>query len=79
MAIREIIKPESETYTIHIPKNYLHREVEVILLPVFSSSQKHVPAQRERDFEPALYHGASSATKDEVDKYLQTSRDEWQL
>jgi hypothetical protein len=31
--IREIIKPESEIYNLHIPKEYIGKEVEILVLP----------------------------------------------
>lgn len=33
MMIREIIKPQQEEYTIHIPKEYLNTEIEILILP----------------------------------------------
>ncbi|MBV5277903.1 MAG: hypothetical protein J0647_02490 [Campylobacteraceae bacterium] len=37
--LREIIKPMSEFYNIHIPKEYINREVEILVLP-FSYDKK---------------------------------------
>lgn len=31
--LREIIKPESESYILHIPKEYIDKEVEILVLP----------------------------------------------
>lgn len=31
--LREIIKPESENYILHIPKEYIDKEVEILVLP----------------------------------------------
>ncbi|MFW6307868.1 MAG: hypothetical protein ACOC08_04405 [Campylobacterales bacterium] len=31
--IREIIKPTGQEYTLHIPKEYLNQEVEILVLP----------------------------------------------
>jgi len=31
--LREIIKPQSEEYILHIPKEYLNHEVEILVLP----------------------------------------------
>ncbi|MGD9718596.1 MAG: hypothetical protein AB7U24_05085 [Sulfurimonadaceae bacterium] len=39
--LREIIKPTSELYSIHIPKEYLNRDVEILVLP-FSYNEKHI-------------------------------------
>ncbi len=32
--IREIIRPQTQSYTINIPAEYLDREVEILVLPV---------------------------------------------
>lgn len=31
--VREIIKPTSEFYNLHIPREYINREVEILVLP----------------------------------------------
>lgn len=31
--VREIIKPTSESYVLHIPKEYINQEVEILILP----------------------------------------------
>ncbi|MDY0320452.1 MAG: hypothetical protein RBR23_01840 [Arcobacteraceae bacterium] len=31
--VRQIIKPTSEFYNIHIPKEYINQEVEILVLP----------------------------------------------
>jgi len=31
--VREIIKPTSEFYNLHIPKEYINHEVEILILP----------------------------------------------
>ncbi|MBN2897000.1 MAG: hypothetical protein JXK05_14040 [Campylobacterales bacterium] len=37
--VREIIKPTSEHYDLHIPKEYLNQEIEILILP-FSYPQQ---------------------------------------
>lgn len=37
--IREIIRPTSEYYNLHIPKEYINQEVEILVLP-FSYKKK---------------------------------------
>ncbi|MEA3522395.1 MAG: hypothetical protein U9R50_05425 [Campylobacterota bacterium] len=39
--IREIIKPQQEEYTIHIPKEYLNHKVEILILP-FDDTTKEI-------------------------------------
>ena len=31
--VREIIKPKSEVYNLHIPKEYIGKEVEILVFP----------------------------------------------
>lgn len=31
--VREIIKPTSENYVLHIPKEYINQEIEILILP----------------------------------------------
>jgi len=38
--IREIIKPQKEEYTIHIPKEYLNHKVEILILPFDDTSKE---------------------------------------
>jgi hypothetical protein len=33
--LREIIRPDNEYYNLHIPKEYVGKDVEVIVLPLF--------------------------------------------
>lgn len=42
--IREIIRPKTQSYTITIPKEYLNKEVEILVLPL--SSEKILSDQR---------------------------------
>ncbi len=37
--IREIIRPKSQEYTVRLPKEYLNREVEILILPFFRDSR----------------------------------------
>ena len=32
--IREIITPEEESYRIRLPKEYLHRKIEILIFPI---------------------------------------------
>jgi len=31
--IREIIRPSSEYYSLHIPKEYIDKDIEILILP----------------------------------------------
>lgn len=78
MVIREIIKPDSDTYILRIPKEYLHKEIEVILLPTSSVNQREDHINANKEFEPEKYYAAAETTKQEIDNYLQNVRNEWQ-
>jgi len=38
--LREIIRPTSENYNIHIPKEYINTEVEILILPFSTLNDK---------------------------------------
>lgn len=38
--LREIIIPTSEFYTVHIPREYINHEVEIVILPFYHSPNK---------------------------------------
>ncbi len=38
--IREILKPKGEELVIHIPKEYVHKEVEVLVFPLSENESK---------------------------------------
>ena len=48
--LREIIKPTSEYYNLHIPKEYINKDIEVIVLPLFDL-KKDIP-QESKSFNP---------------------------
>ncbi len=43
--LREIIIPQSENYNLHIPKEYIDQEVEILVLPLseikYTNKQKN--------------------------------------
>ncbi len=39
---REIIRPTSQEYLLHIPKKYLNQEVEILVLPFSRNKSKDV-------------------------------------
>lgn len=43
--IREIIRPSSSNYSIHIPEEYINQELEILILP-FSHSKEHDPSNQ---------------------------------
>ena len=47
--LREIIKPTSNTYTIHLPDEYLNREIEILILPFSRNdkkTEKNIPKRK---------------------------------
>jgi len=47
--LREIIRPTSEFYNIHIPKEYINHEVEILVLP-FSYQQTRFEESIEKKY-----------------------------
>lgn len=47
--LREIIKPTSEFYSLHIPKEYINQDVEILVLP-FSHQENSVENDRKETF-----------------------------
>jgi len=56
--IREIITPEDESYQIRLPKEYLHRKIEVLIFPI--QDQK----EGEREPEENILKKATGILKD---------------
>lgn len=56
--IREIITPEDESYQIRLPKEYLHRKIEVLIFPI--QDQK----EGEREAEENILKKATGILKD---------------
>jgi len=43
--IREIIRPSSNNYTIHIPEEYINKEVEILVFPFSYNEKNPLPEQ----------------------------------
>ena len=71
--LREIIRPDNEYYNLHIPKEYVGKDVEVIVLPLFDLA-KITPVGERKTFDPMAFFGAASASKESVDAYLSQTR-----
>ncbi|AEG31683.1 hypothetical protein [Thiomicrospira cyclica] len=74
--LREIIRPDNEYYNLHIPKEYVGKDVEVIVLPLFDLV-KTTQVEQLKTFDPMAFFGAASASKASVDAYLSQIRSEW--
>jgi len=76
--LREIIRPTSEFHSIHIPKEYINQEIEIMVLPLFMiEKSKHTRAIK-KEFNPQEFYGATTSSKSEIDSYLSNSKNEWE-
>ena len=71
--VREIIKPISEIYNLHIPKEYINQQVEILILP-FSYDEKN-SIQENDIFTKTL--GILKNDKIDPIKWQNEIRDEW--
>lgn len=46
--LREIITPQSDEYTIHIPKEYINTKVEILVLPFAYTNEKMIQASQNK-------------------------------
>lgn len=74
--LREIIRPDNEFYNLHIPKEYVGKDVEVIVLPLFDLV-KTPSIGEQKPFDPMAFYGAASVSKQSVEAYLSQTRSEW--
>ncbi len=73
--VREIIKPISEVYNLHIPKEYLNKRIEILILP-FSYNEKDENIEQNDD----VFKKTSGILKNtNIDplKWQEEIRDEW--
>jgi hypothetical protein len=74
--LREIIKPSSEKYMIQIPKEYIDKEVEILVLPfVYEDNIKTKKVKNK--FNPEEFYNASNISKKDIDDYLKSVKEEW--
>jgi len=71
--IREIIRPQTQSYTINIPAEYLNREVEILVLPV--GPERKVLSQSASIVNKTA--GILSKNKVEPVSWQRKVRDEW--
>ncbi len=72
--LREIIRPTSENYNIHIPKEYINKEIEILILPF---TYNKILEDMKNEFDPGKFYNASCFSKDDIDNYLNNSKAEW--
>ena len=73
--VREIIKPISEVYNLHIPKEYLNKRIEILILP-FSYNEKDENIEQNDDVFKKTSGILKNTNIDPV-KWQEEIRDEW--
>jgi hypothetical protein len=46
--IREIIEPTEETYILHIPREYIHKKIKIMMLPIDESTHSETNGSTEQ-------------------------------
>ena len=47
--VRKIIKPQSEEYILHIPKEYIDTQVEILVLPLEDMTKTHLTQEQQQE------------------------------
>ena len=76
--LREIVKPSSEYYNLHIPKEYIGKNIEVIVLPLFDLEKPIDITTQPKIFNPKEFYGIMSSDKKSIDDYLSEGKKEWE-
>lgn len=73
--VREIIKPVSEVYNLHIPKEYINKRVEILILPFsYNENDKNI---EQNDDVLKKTSGILKNTNIDPLKWQEEIRDEW--
>lgn len=74
--IREIIHPTTENYTIVIPKEYLNKDVELLIIPLDSKNGEDSDKMRKLEI---IRNSAGLIKKEDFDpiKWQDEIRDKW--
>lgn len=76
--LRQIVKPTSEFYNIHIPKEYINHKVEIVVLPLFMLEKSNNTQTIKKEFNPQEFYGATESSKNEIDEYLASTKSDWE-
>lgn len=76
--LRQIIKPTSEFYNIHIPKEYINHQVEIMVLPLLDLDKKTHIQEVKKNFDPKEFYAATTSSKNDIDDFLSNSKNEWE-
>lgn len=68
--LREIIRPTSENYNIHTPKEYINTNVEILVLPLDNSNDKIIN-KKDSDIKAFSNHSANT-----IEEWRDDSEDE---
>ena len=74
--LREIIRPTRGSFNFNIPKEYINKEIEVIVFP--HEYNKEISCKDNENFDPKEFYGAGNATKEECNQYLNSLNNEWE-
>lgn len=74
--IREIIRPRSSEYIVHIPSEYINKEVEILILPLNLEEEGGVKKIDETIFSKTA--GILRSKKINPIKWQQEIRNEWE-
>lgn len=55
--IREIIRPSSSNYNIHIPEEYINKEIEILILPFSLTEKSHGSKQNLKILLASVFEG----------------------
>jgi hypothetical protein len=68
--LREIVRPTSENYNIHIPKEYINTEVEILVLP-FGRTESEIKLKEHSEIQAFSNHSANA-----IEEWVDDSEDE---
>ncbi len=75
--IRTLITPEKQDVSIHIPKNYIGRQIEVLLYAIDELNEdKELEKKKPSDFRGALK--LSDEQYQDFQSHIKNIRDEWE-
>jgi hypothetical protein len=74
--IRTLITPENQDVSIHIPENYVGRQIEVLLYAVDELDPQEVPKKKLKDFKGKL--NLTDEQYQSFQTHLKDIRNEWE-
>ena len=68
--LRQIIRPTSDNFNIHIPKEYINTDIEILVLP-FKGFKNLINSKEENEIKTFTDHSANT-----INEWLDDSEDE---